>query len=51
MPVVLMHGIGDFAANPLGMVPFKNDISKWLGGVYTTNVQLGDNFIEDILNG
>jgi palmitoyl-protein thioesterase len=46
-----MHGMGDFANDPFGMVPLKNDISEYLGGAYVLNVQIGDNSIQDILNG
>merc|ERR1712216_399751 len=48
-PVVQMHGMGDFAANPLGMVPLKKMISKWLGGAYVVNAVLGDNILSDEL--
>jgi len=50
-PVVQMHGMGDFANDPSGMVPLAKSISKYLGGAYVLNVQIGDNSIEDILNG
>eukprot|EP00958_Prasinococcus_capsulatus_P014112 scaffold1471_cov413-Prasinococcus_capsulatus_cf.AAC.29 len=41
LPVVQMHGLGDFAANPLGMLPLKFAISRWLDGTYVTNIALG----------
>lgn len=50
-PVVQMHGMGDWANDPFGMVPLANDISEYLGGAYVLNVQIGDNSLEDILNG
>jgi palmitoyl-protein thioesterase len=50
-PVVQMHGMGDFANDPFGMVPLAEAISDYLGGAYVLNVQIGDNNIEDILNG
>lgn len=50
-PVVQMHGMGDFAKNPLGMLPFKRLISKELDGVYVTNAQIGANPIADMSNG
>eukprot|EP00300_Choanocystis_sp_HF-7_P030287 c39082_g1_i1.p1 GENE.c39082_g1_i1~~c39082_g1_i1.p1 ORF type:complete len:346 (+),score=102.08 c39082_g1_i1:44-1039(+) len=48
-PVVQMHGMGDFAANPLGMVPLKRAISKQLNGTYVTNIALGSNVLSDML--
>lgn len=50
-PVIQMHGMGDFAKNPLGMLPFKRRISKRLNGTYVTNIQIGKNPIADQLNG
>lgn len=46
-PVVLMHGMGDYANNPMGMVPLKQDISKTLNGAYAVNIKLGDTDQED----
>jgi palmitoyl-protein thioesterase len=48
LPVVQMHGMGDFAKDPMGMVPFKKDISKALDGAYVLNVQIGNGPAEDI---
>ena len=42
LPVVQMHGMGDFADDPFGMVPLANAISEYLGGVYVLNVQIGN---------
>lgn len=50
-PVVQMHGMGDWANDPFGMVPLAKDISEYLGGAYVLNVQIGANSIADILNG
>ncbi|RYH21376.1 hypothetical protein EON65_20820 [archaeon] len=50
-PVVQMHGMGDWANDPFGMVPLAKDISAYLGGAYVLNVQIGANSIADILNG
>lgn len=50
-PVVQMHGMGDFANDPFGMVPLADAISEYLGGAYVLNVQIGDTNLEDILNG
>jgi len=50
-PVIQMHGMGDFAKNPLGMLPFKRRISKLLNGTYVTNVQIGNSIIADQTNG
>lgn len=46
-----MHGMGDFANDPFGMVPLKNAISDFLDGAYVLNVQIGESSIADILNG
>lgn len=46
-----MHGMGDFAKDPFGMVPLAKSISEYLGGAYVLNVQIGDNSIQDIFNG
>eukprot|EP01038_Epipyxis_sp_PR26KG_P006858 gene6858-9392_t len=51
LPVVQMHGMGDFAKDPFGMVPLARSISAYLGGAYVLNVQIGVNSIADILNG
>jgi palmitoyl-protein thioesterase len=48
MPVVQMHGLGDFANNPHGMVPLAQSISEYLGGAYVLNVQTGTSSIDDI---
>jgi palmitoyl-protein thioesterase len=50
-PVVQMHGMGDFANDPFGMVPLAEAISDYLGGAYVLNVQIGDTNIQDIMNG
>jgi palmitoyl-protein thioesterase len=50
-PVIQMHGMGDFANDPMGMVPLAKQISKFLGGAYVLNVQIGKNDIADIMNG
>eukprot|EP00299_Pterocystis_sp_00344_P012299 c5880_g1_i1.p1 GENE.c5880_g1_i1~~c5880_g1_i1.p1 ORF type:complete len:358 (-),score=95.29 c5880_g1_i1:19-1065(-) len=49
VPVVQMHGMGDFADNPLGMVPLKKAISKELNGTYVMNAALGPNIPEDMM--
>ena len=46
-----MHGMGDFANDPAGMVPLADAISEYLGGAYVLNVQIGDTNLEDIMNG
>jgi palmitoyl-protein thioesterase len=51
LPVVQMHGMGDFANDPFGMVPLKRKISAELDGAYVLNVQIGPNSLADILNG
>jgi len=38
-PIVMMHGMGDFANNPLGMVPLRKRISK-NAGAYVHSVEL-----------
>jgi palmitoyl-protein thioesterase len=51
LPVIQMHGMGDFANDPFGVVPLKNAISDYLGGVYVLNVQIGETSMADIMNG
>jgi palmitoyl-protein thioesterase len=46
-----MHGMGDWANDPFGMVPLAKSISDYLGGVYVLNVQIGENSLADIMNG
>jgi len=48
-PVVQMHGMGDFASNPMGMEPMRAELSKRLN-TYVTNVALGSNFLFDSLS-
>lgn len=49
LPVVQCHGMGDFAENPMGMVPLKNMISKALNGTYVVNVPLAKGVAADSL--
>jgi len=49
LPVVQAHGMGDFANNPLGMVPLRKDISKHLNGTYVVNVPLAKGDEADML--
>lgn len=39
LPVVMMHGMGDYAVNPMGMVPLKNLIAK-TANTYVTSVAI-----------
>jgi len=48
-PVIQMHGMGDYANNPMGMIPLKNLISNRLNGTYVTNIALGKNMIDDMM--
>jgi len=45
-PVAFMHGMGDFADNPMGMVPFKKLMSEHLD-TYVVNPKLGSWDITD----
>jgi len=38
-PIVMMHGMGDFAKNPMGMIPIKNKIAD-LAKTYVHSVEL-----------
>jgi len=40
-PVVQMHGMGDYANNPMGMIPLRNLIAKQLN-TYVVNAALAD---------
>jgi len=35
-----MHGMGDYADNPMGMIPFRDAISKRLNNTYVVNAKL-----------
>lgn len=50
LPVVQMHGMGDFSTDP-GLVSLGDAISAELNGTYVLTMRIGDNAIEDILNG
>jgi len=39
LPVVMMHGMGDYAVNPMGMVPLKNLIAQ-TANTYVTSVAI-----------
>ena len=41
-----MHGMGDFAENPLGMIPLRNAMAKHLD-TYVVNAKLADSIIGD----
>merc|ERR1712217_305080 len=56
-PIVMMHGMGDFAENPLGMVPLRKRIAKG-ANAYVHSVELcskpdklGSCVLEDQSNG
>lgn len=49
-PVVLMHGMGDAAANP-GMQSIRRAISGKLNGAYVKNIAIGQSAAEDTKNG
>eukprot|EP00667_Euglena_gracilis_P016435 EG_transcript_17203 len=46
-PIVIMHGMGDFASNPIGMIPLRNALSKHRNGTYVRNIALWDSAILD----
>jgi len=50
-PVVLWHGMGDTCCNPLSMGYIKRVIEEQLPGVYVKSLMIGNNVIEDELNG
>ncbi|CAJ1413535.1 unnamed protein product [Effrenium voratum] len=39
LPVVMMHGMGDYATNPMGMISIKNNIEK-VASTYVHSVEL-----------
>lgn len=51
VPVVLWHGMGDICCDPLSMGRIKRLIERELPGVYVYSVEVGNNVIEDELNG
>lgn len=50
LPVVQMHGMGDFGRDPFGMVPLAKEIAADLD-TYVLSMQIGANVIADIMNG
>jgi len=50
-PVVLWHGMGDTCCDPLSMGYIKRLIEDQLPGVYVHSLMIGNNVIEDELNG
>jgi len=50
MPVVQMHGMGDFADNPMGMLPMRKAISERLNGTYVVNAKLANGPMADSLD-
>jgi len=47
-PVVIFHGIGDFCANPLGMMELTKEFRTKVGS-YTKCVEIGDGSISSWL--
>jgi len=50
-PVVLWHGMGDTCCNPLSMGYIKKTIEDQLPGIYVHSLMIGNNIIEDQMNG
>jgi len=50
-PVVLWHGMGDTCCDPLSMGYIKRVIEKELPGIHVHSLEIGNNVIEDELNG
>jgi len=50
-PVVLWHGMGDTCCDPLSMGYIKRTIEENLPGIYVHSLMIGNNVIEDELNG
>jgi len=50
-PVVLWHGMGDTCCDPLSMGYIKRVIEDQLPGIYVHSLMIGNNVIEDELNG
>jgi len=50
-PVVLWHGMGDTCCNPLSMGYIKKIIEDQLPGIYVHSLMIGNNIIEDQMNG
>ncbi|XP_063721601.1 uncharacterized protein LOC134848169 [Symsagittifera roscoffensis] len=51
VPVVLWHGMGDCCCNPLSMGSIKRQIERQVPGIYVHSLMIGNNIIEDTLNG
>jgi len=50
-PVVLWHGMGDTCCDPLSMGYIKRIIEEQIPGIYVKSLMIGNNIIEDELNG
>ena len=51
-PRTLTHTLtGDSCCNPLSLGRIKDMIEKAVPGIYVNSIQIGDDFIEDTLNG
>jgi len=51
MPTVLWHGMGDTCCFPFSMGHIKRLIEKQLPGIYVYSIMVGNNIIEDEING
>lgn len=50
-PIVMWHGMGDSCCNPLSLGSVIKFIQKQIPNVYILSIRIGNNIIEDTLNG
>ncbi|XP_072397778.1 palmitoyl-protein thioesterase 1-like [Diabrotica undecimpunctata] len=50
-PIVLWHGMGDSCCFSFSLGAFSEKLNTTLGGTYIHSIQIGNNLIEDVLNG
>ncbi|XP_022102297.1 palmitoyl-protein thioesterase 1-like [Acanthaster planci] len=50
-PLVMWHGMGDSCCNPLSLGRIQTLVEKEVPGIYVRSLEIGNNIIEDTLNG
>jgi len=51
LPVVMWHGMGDTCCNPFSLGQIQKLIEKEIPGIFVHSLQIGNNSIEDQMNG
>jgi len=50
-PVVMWHGMGDTCCNPFSLGAIQKLIEKQIPGIFVHSIQIGNNSVEDEMNG